>query len=200
MQSVWEKLWGKSNQLCSTATVKVNQTERGIFFDGSAQSKTPSAPPSNLAQYQIRGPLSQHMGNFWFIAFKLPLDPTIAESNPLIIAKPPELMAIKQEVLDGETFNYDYSPWLNSENQFVKRTSTSVNSGFSETQVVVPRYRQYSIIWAMTVPNVYVIDESGNADNQPSGTVLIDTVIGTPVTLLDINSDGRAWCATLDNT
>jgi len=172
----WRKLFGLERQLNDSTTVKWSKTPRGI----QAHVKIPpavSAPGTAVAQYQILD-MSQMHGDY-FLAYKFPL--VAGDNFPVAIAKPNELMnSVIKETLDGVEYDYAYDP------SFVKRTSTNASTGDVENQVIVPRYRKYSVIWAATVDQIQSCDFNGQGTLIPG------------VKFVDINAGGRAWAASSD--
>ena len=114
------------------------------------------------------------------------------------IAKTAKLRnSITSETIDGTTFSYTYG--ASSPYTYVARLASATISGssYSEYQVVVPRYLDKDEVWAMEVNN-----------SDIGGIVAVSDLIaslggpgsGTPITLLDLNLDGRAWAASANQS
>lgn len=94
-------------------------------------------------------------------------DGTTEGSTDVYVAKPYKLRnSITSATIDGVSVSYSYT-------STVARTATI--SSTDEDQVIVPRYLSNDLIYAVT--------------SNYTGV----SVSGTPLTLIDINADGRAW-------
>lgn len=89
------------------------------------------------------------------------------EGSDVYVAKPYKLRNPGSEIIDGVTVNYTSYPTS------VSRVADI--SGTTENQVIVPRYLSNDLIYVAT--------------SNYTGV----SVSGTPLTLIDVNCDGRAW-------
>lgn len=168
MQWVWDQLVHRLNFIDSS-TVKWNFTSKGIYATAAAQNGG-SAIPANASKYNLTNIYANY-----FIA------------SGVRIAKNPKLRnSVMTESIDGNVFTYAYG--ASAPFNFVSRQATGTVSGnaVSEFQVIVPRYLTNDEIWAIpaTTGIVSVAD-------------VISATPGAEITLLDLNVDGRAWCASV---
>lgn len=101
------------------------------------------------------------------------------------VAKPHKLRnSISGEVIYGTAFNFSYPHNTGPTDPLYGLYRTATSGGLTENQGVVPPCLHLDKIYAITVPAIR-FSEAADAG----------VPVNTPITLLDLNCDGRAWAA-----
>lgn len=193
-QQVHNRVFGKSGKLRNTRTVKVSRNHNGIFLRVKPGKGGKSAPSQPVAVAQFA--FVQSYRNYV-------IGRNLATNVLTQIAKPYLHRNSNTNLLrDGQqwTLTYPQNPAVGvaptSAIAFVSRTATRPSDGYFEYQRITDPWTPASgnpsqpadVFYAMQVPATGVVSEQ------------LDTItpVGTAITWLDMNTDGRAWAATPD--
>lgn len=101
------------------------------------------------------------------------------------VAKPHKLRnSISGEVIYGASVGFGYPHNISTADPLYGLYRVASIGGLAENQGVVPQCLHLDKIYAITVPAIRTTEAADTG-----------VATGTPITLLDINADGRAWAA-----
>lgn len=182
-QKTHDSNFGPANKIRSTRDIRVSRSHNGIFLRNKVRP-SPSVQSVAINAYVIQAlptPITAASVLSMYANYFIAIDDS---GNPVRIAKNPKLRcSIASEIIDGNTWAYTYQ----TVGQYKYVTRQAKSGTAIEYQIIVPRYLGEDDIWAVEVDNddlegmMSVADAAGAA--------------GTPITLMDLNVDGRAWAA-----
>lgn len=155
-------------QPISSLNILTGVTGNGTYREGLP---TRGGGAAKLNQYRLK----EMFGDFYRCR---KLDGAVEDTEDVFIAKP---WRLRRSTTEGKTIHFDTGDEaaFDAHYSFTTNTKRTVTiGGASEVQIVIPRFKlDFDIIYAIESE-----DDLGLTDTNLE-----------PITLIDINADGRAW-------
>jgi len=176
-------VWTELNKVIDVLRSLVPKGGRGIRITSGVNGSTYSVEAERAKAFQVQQYILVSIQNDFYTCYEW--DGTTAGTTEIYIARPFEHRVSN---FNGRTIDYssdgDVFSATYSYTSATKRTKTI--SGTAETQVLIPLFKAaFHIIYAIETDSTFTVG--------PSNTPLTDPN-DEPITLLDLNLDGRAWC------